>query len=72
MVELPTISIEIEKDGKKSLKWLIDTSSAEVARLFNQQWLSRYPRAKYINYNNGSKFKFYFEARGDLLKVMAT
>ena len=24
---------------------MIDKSFAEVARLFNQQWLSRYPRA---------------------------
>ena len=62
MVELPTISIEIEVKGKKPLKWLIDKSSAEVARLFNQQWLSRYPRAKYINYDNSSEFKLYFEA----------
>ena len=40
---------------------MIDKSSAEVARLFNQQWLSRYPRAKYITYDNGSEFKLHFE-----------
>jgi hypothetical protein len=61
MVELPVISQLIEKDGKKSIKWTIDKSSAEVARLFNQQWLSRYPRAKYITYDNGSEFKLHFE-----------
>ena len=41
MVELPVISQLIEKDGKKYIEWTIDTSSAEVARLYNQQWLSR-------------------------------
>lgn len=61
MVELPVISQLIEKDGKKSIKWTIDKSSAEVARLFNQQWLSCYPRAKYITYDNGSEFKLHFE-----------
>ena len=61
MVELPVISQLIEKDRKKSIKWTIDKSSAEVARLFNQQWLSRYPRAKYITYDNGSEFKLHFE-----------
>ena len=40
---------------------VIDKSSAEVARLFNRQWLSRYPRAKYITYDNGSEFKLHFE-----------
>ena len=46
IVELPVISQLIEKDGKKSIKWTIDKLSTEVARLFNQQWLSRYPRAE--------------------------
>ena len=31
-----------------------------VSCLFNKQWLSRYPRAKYIVYDNGSKFKLHF------------
>jgi len=28
--------------------------SASVAKLFNKQWLSLYPRAEYIIYDNGS------------------
>ena len=62
MVELPVISQVTEMDGKTSIKWTIDKSSAEVAMLFNQQWLSRYPRAKCITYDNGSEFKLHFEA----------
>ena len=48
---------------------MIDKSSAEVARLFNRQWLSRYPRAKYITYNNGSEFKFHFEELCDSFNI---
>ena len=62
MVELPTI-LRIEKKlGKVTEKIVIDKSPAEVARLFNRQWLSRYPRAKYITYDNGSEFKLHFES----------
>ena len=33
----------MEKNGKVTVKVVIDKSSAEVARLFNQQGLSHYP-----------------------------
>ena len=65
MVELPVISQLTEKDGKKYIKWTIDTSSAEVARLFNQQWLSCYARATYLTHDNGSEFKLHFESLCD-------
>ena len=61
MIELPTISQLIEKEEKNTIKWKIDKFSAEVAILFNQQWLSRYPGAKYITYDNGSVFNLHFE-----------
>ena len=48
---------------------MIDKSSAEVARLFNRQWLSRYPRAKYITYDNGSEFKLHFEELCDSFNI---
>jgi len=41
---------------------IIDKSSAQVAKLFNKHWLSCYPRAKNIVYNNGSEFKLHFES----------
>ena len=43
----------------------IDKSYAKVAGLFNQQWLSFYPRAKYISYDNGSELKLQFESLCD-------
>ena len=69
IVELPTI-LKIEKKlGKVTEKVVIDKSSAEVARLFNRQWLSRYPRAKYITYDNGSEFKLHFEELCDSFNI---
>ena len=44
MVELPIIIKKVTKKGKTTEEVVIDKSSAEVARLFNRQWLSRYPR----------------------------
>ena len=32
-----------------------------MSRLFNKQWLSRYPRSKYVIYDNGSEFKLHFQ-----------
>ena len=50
------------KKGKSTEEVVIDKSAAKVARLFNQQWLSCYPRGKYITYDNGSEFKLHFES----------
>ena len=33
-----------------------------ISQLFNKSWLSCYPRAKYIIYNNGSEFKLHFKS----------
>jgi hypothetical protein len=62
LIELPLASVEIIRKGEEIEEIIIDKSSAQVSRLFNQQWLSRYPRAKYIIYDNGSEFKLNFEA----------
>ena len=38
----------------------IDKSSARISQLFNQFWLSRYPRPKEVVFDNGSEFKMHF------------
>ncbi len=40
---------------------ILDKISECIARLVNNTWLSRYPRCRYIIYNNGSEFKLNFE-----------
>jgi hypothetical protein len=71
MVELPAISQLIEKEEKKTIKLTIEKLSAEVARFFNQQWLSRYPRAKCITYDNGGEFKLHFESLCDSFGIIS-
>ena len=39
----------------------IDKTSARISQLFNQTWLSRYPRPKEVIFDNGSEFKKDFE-----------
>ena len=66
IVELPNTDITyVKKDGKEITEVIIDKSSAIVSRLFNKSWLSRYPRAKYVIYDNGSEFKLHFESLCD-------
>ena len=38
-----------------------DKTSARVSRLFDQVWLSRYPRPRKVLYDNGSEFKKNFQ-----------
>jgi len=61
IIELPLASITVKRKGEEISEIIIDKSSAQIAKLFNKQWLSRYPRAKTIVYDNGSEFKLYFE-----------
>ena len=61
IVELPNCDVTYVRNGEEVVKVIIDKSSASVARLFNSTWLSRYPRAQSIIYDNGSEFKLYFE-----------
>jgi len=68
IVELPNRDMEYvqDKENKEEiLNVIIDKSSATVARLFNKSWLSRYPRAKNVVYNNGSEFKLHFQSLCD-------
>ena len=60
IIELPLASVNCKHEGDKITEVVIDKSSAQISCLFNKQWLSRYPRAKYIVYDNGSKFKLHF------------
>ena len=62
IVQLPTITITRRKKGKEVTETTIDKSSMEVSRLFNKQWLSRYPRSKCVIYDNGSEFKLHFRS----------
>jgi len=62
IIELPLVSVTVKREDKEIIEVIIDKSSASVAKLFNKQWLSRYPRAKNIIYDNESEFKLNFEA----------
>ena len=61
IVELPTTEVQVVREGKEVVEVILDKSSSCIARLFNKSWLSRYPRANNIIYDNGSEFKLFFE-----------
>ena len=42
-----------------------DKSSLMISNLVNKCWFSRYPRCKYVIYDNGSEFKLHFETLCD-------
>ena len=44
---------------------IFDKSSDRMARLVNKIWLCRYPRCRYVIYDNGSEFKLHFETLCD-------
>ncbi len=50
-------------NGKESsiIEEIFDKTSEHIACLVNKTWLSRYPRCRYIIYDNGSEFKLNFE-----------
>jgi hypothetical protein len=58
IAEVPTFDLEQVKAGNKEY---IDKSSARVSLLFNNTWLSRYPRPIEAVYDNGSEFKKDFQ-----------
>jgi hypothetical protein len=55
IVEVPNFIIEDVQ--KKLIDTQTDKSSARISRLFDQTWLSRYPRPKEVIFDNGSEFK---------------
>ncbi len=65
IVELPLVKRlwTTNVNGKELLQSedSFDKSSDRVAKLVNKTWLSRYPRCRYMIYNNGSEFKLHFE-----------
>jgi hypothetical protein len=69
MVELPVITRQWTTmvKGRELLKGkeIFDKSSERIARLVSKTWLCRYPRCRYLIYDNGSKFKLHFEHLGD-------
>jgi hypothetical protein len=54
IAEVPSFNIE---DVKKGNTQLIDKTSARISQVFNQVWLSRYPRPRRVVLDNGSEFK---------------
>ena len=66
-VELPTISRLITKkeNGKERTieEKIFNKSSDRIARLVDRIWLCRYPRCRYLIYDNGSEFKLHFETQ---------
>jgi len=65
IIELPTKDCTFVRKGEEIVEVLIDKSSASISKLFNKQWLSRYPRPNTIVYDNGSEFKLHFSALCD-------
>ena len=55
IVEVPNYVIDDLE--KKTTTESVDKSSARISQLFNQTWLSRYPRPKKVIFDNGSEFK---------------
>ena len=62
IIELSLSSVTVNREGKEIIEVIIDKLPASVANLFNKQWLSRYPRAKNVIYDNRSEFKLNFQA----------
>jgi hypothetical protein len=77
IVELPTVAQEttvppmvkgkkvtFDKNTKVAEPYF-DKSSTQISNLVYKTWFSRYPRCRYIIYNNGSKFKLHFQSLCD-------
>jgi hypothetical protein len=67
IVELPLLrrvkSITVNGEESSIVEKIFDKTSESIARLVNKTWMSkcRYPRCRYIIYDNGSEFKLHFE-----------
>ena len=62
IIELLSIDITCIQKGEEITEVIIDKSSATVSFLFSNVWLSCYPRATFVIYDNGSEFKLHFKA----------
>ena len=66
LVELPVVKqLTTGKRGQKLEAEIFDTTSARISNLVNQSWFCRYPRCRYVIYDNGSEFKLHFKALCD-------
>ena len=69
VVELPTITQFMTRtNGKEKLieEEFFDKSSDRISRLLvNKIWLCRYPRCRYLIYDNGSELKLHIETLCD-------
>jgi hypothetical protein len=82
IVELPTVTQEttVPPAGKgkkvtfakntKVATPYFDKSSAQISNLVYKTWFSRYPRCRYIIYNNGSEFKLHFQSLCNTCGIM--
>jgi hypothetical protein len=65
IVELPLLRRvkSITVNGKESsiVEEIFDKTSEPIAQLVKKTWVSRYPRCRYIIYDNGSEFKLHFK-----------
>ena len=59
MEQIPTVVTPTEKKGVDAE--IFEKTSARISRIINKLWLSRYPRPRDVVYNNGLKFKLYFQ-----------
>jgi hypothetical protein len=69
VVELPTITRLMTRtvNGKEKVieEEIFDKSSDQISLLVNKIWLCRYPRCRYLIYDNGLEFKLHFETLFD-------
>ena len=56
IVEVPSDLVEEVVKKIVTTETIIDKSSARISRLFEQTWLSRYPRPRKVVFDNGSEF----------------
>ena len=72
-LDIPSVDQRGKKKGKKNThvsdekpkEAYFDKSSETVGSLVNRCWFCRYPKCRYIVYDNGSEFKLPFEALCD-------
>ena len=69
IIELPTKSVLVKRNGDMISEIIIDKTSAQISRLFNKAWLSRYPRSKTVIFDNGSEFKLHFRELCDSFQL---
>ena len=61
IIELPNDDITNMSKGKEIIKMIIDKSFATISYLFNNSWLSCYPRTTFVIYDTVSELNLHFE-----------